>query len=1080
MNEASRKLSADIPNFLERQRIYTDRRKAREEQALQPPKALPKSPRRGKGRASSDHVRSVTSEDESGEGAAVESNETMTVEPCEVEAVDDVHTDPEPTLPHRRIRTADSLAISRSISLGERSVTTLADTSTKTKALRRSNSTVTSPSKALRRQIPATTRKGEFERAKATRDLLVASAESKKVFTIYGRHTYVGDIREGLVRRGWVERPAPRDCDTFTSRADLSGLKVVRTRPPKSSTDGGHASDSSDSDGDDSDGDGDGTDTDNDDDGGIDAEAQVAAAWKRTAAALGTGEFALDESVLQNTLTTFYPNFIWSPKQSKTVAHTSLRDDQQVNAFRRNGCISTKVGLTRTLRDVGLFDSATAETFYPTCFNLADEDDREGFLEFYLRCSAVSVLRMATPWSVPPQLQLLAIELLEEHVAERQNDDIDTLSKAPRALSPADCHALVQFVSSKLGDTFEKAPLPAIPPPIRKSLSDSKHRLSGDTSKSKDGSTTVCPGSPDKKSTQPKNKGNPSSFKRVETGEPGRRHLFDEEYVTCVHAGTARLKELIAGGACHAGVEGDNLAERSATVLEAVAEYDPQSSIQGVRNVWVVKPGAKSRGRGIFCENRLDLIMEAASNPDSREKYVAQKYIETPLIVHRTKFDIRQYFLVTSWNPLTVFFYKRCYLRFSSTEYDLTDIRSAQSRFRHLCNNAIQKDSGEAASWNEGHMWTSDQFKEWLEAEGDGDKWDSVIYPGMKEAVNLTCKAAQEKVWQRKGSFELFGADFIIDADFRPWLIEINTSPSLDKSTPATSDLVSNTLEDLLKVVVDRRRARNPKHIDTGDFELLMRQQCHKQPLNTERLSCDGAFIAPPRKPNCGLFARVPGVRSPVRRSKERRSADSGIWNPDDGAVGPDTARVSASEDAVMAILAPYAPPTIAAEIKLPKAATQSTPTPRVSLATPRYVAARVQRDSTAGTGRGCQQSSATATRGPTPWQPLPHTTPLPRIFEKALSPDLVRSTRPRSLLQDYDDGLRGITTTTITLGSAIVPKARLSPTKPSRRRSSKGTRRVSSKAGRTSSKAGRISSNAGHREVKLSKIKIQIVPLIL
>ncbi len=42
----------------------------------------------------------------------------------------------------------------------------------------------------------------------------------------------------------------------------------------------------------------------------------------------------------------------------------------------------------------------------------------------------------------------------------------------------------------------------------------------------------------------------------------------------------------------------------------------------------------------------------------------------------------------------------------------------------------------------------------------------------------------------------------MIDSNFKPWLIEINSSPAMDYSTKITEYLVPKVLEDILKVVL--------------------------------------------------------------------------------------------------------------------------------------------------------------------------------------------------------------------------------------------------------------------------------------
>ena len=159
-------------------------------------------------------------------------------------------------------------------------------------------------------------------------------------------------------------------------------------------------------------------------------------------------------------------------------------------------------------------------------------------------------------------------------------------------------------------------------------------------------------------------------------------------------------------------------------VLSQLKQKYPQYDINGYRNTWILKPGGKSRGRGIKCFRSYEKIMQHIRKIKARQ-WVVQKYIENPMLILRKKFDIRQWVLVTDWNPLTIWIYRECYVRFSPIDYD---IKKISNKYMHLTNNAIVSKSDQfAESEIKGNMWSCDELTDHLQKEYGGEKGTDIF-----------------------------------------------------------------------------------------------------------------------------------------------------------------------------------------------------------------------------------------------------------------------------------------------------------------------------------------------------------------
>ena len=141
--------------------------------------------------------------------------------------------------------------------------------------------------------------------------------------------------------------------------------------------------------------------------------------------------------------------------------------------------------------------------------------------------------------------------------------------------------------------------------------------------------------------------------------------------------------------------------------------------MEGDENIWIIKPGQNSRGSGVRCVKNLQEILDSGYGVQSR---VVQKYVETPLLLPLSiglcKFDIRIWVLVTSFDPLSIYFYNSCYCRLCQEPYSLDNLNSAV----HLANYSVQKNIAKVQSET---VWSLSQLIQYLNSIGGS--WTNIL-----------------------------------------------------------------------------------------------------------------------------------------------------------------------------------------------------------------------------------------------------------------------------------------------------------------------------------------------------------------
>lgn len=231
--------------------------------------------------------------------------------------------------------------------------------------------------------------------------------------------------------------------------------------------------------------------------------------------------------------------------------------------------------------------------------------------------------------------------------------------------------------------------------------------------------------------------------------------------------------------------------------------------------MWICKPVGMNQGKGIFILRSREEIDNLLAERDAKRETskhstrppmmrIVQRYIPNPLLLEGRKFDIRAYMLIASTVPFLVLFHHG-YIRLSCLKYDGNDTNLTT----HLTNQYVQKKDPNYKDVKEDTAWNMEKFNDYINRQIVGDKGleqDWVFGAMTKQMQRIMLhlfNSVKHKLQSKIGYFALYGLDFMIDADMKVWLIEVNVNPALHTNCEALREVIPGVVEETLHLSIE-------------------------------------------------------------------------------------------------------------------------------------------------------------------------------------------------------------------------------------------------------------------------------------
>ncbi|XP_025714973.2 tubulin polyglutamylase TTLL6 isoform X3 [Callorhinus ursinus] len=252
---------------------------------------------------------------------------------------------------------------------------------------------------------------------------------------------------------------------------------------------------------------------------------------------------------------------------------------------------------------------------------------------------------------------------------------------------------------------------------------------------------------------------------------------------------------------------------------------------------YICKPDSGCQGRGIF-------ITRTVKDIKPGEDMICQLYISKPFIIDGFKFDLRIYVLMTSCDPLRIFAYNEGLARFATTSYSHPSTDNLDDICMHLTNYSINKHSSnfirdahtgskrKLSTFNmymENHGYNMEQV--WRDIEDVIIKTIISAHPIIKHNYH-TCFPNHTL---NSACFEILGFDILLDHKLKPWLLEVNHSPSFSTDSWLDKEVKDSLLYDTL-VLINLGNCDKKKVLEEERQQGRFRQRCRSWETRMEEV----------------------------------------------------------------------------------------------------------------------------------------------------------------------------------------------------------------------------------------------------